>query len=192
MDKLRRIHRIGDSSQNLMRKGEFHIEPEQFSHRILFMSIFTDIDIYSTGYEDACTSTSDKVRQYASKFVKGHWAFIGPETKRSGFVGIITKPDGKWDSIASRMVKDFEETGHPVFKGISALTRGIMRKKKSKDTIHDNGESSNVELLYRIIHSANQLCIYGAVTNWCETLGRTESEKRNNFGKELTSSAKQS
>ena len=48
-----------------------------------FMSIFTDIDIYSTSYEVACTSTSDKGRQYASNFVKGHWAFIGPETKRS-------------------------------------------------------------------------------------------------------------
>ena len=85
------------------------------------------------------------------------------------------------------MVKEFEETEHPVFKGISALNRGIMRKKKSKDTIHYNGESSNVEMLYRIIHSANQLCIHGAVTNWCETLGRTESEKRNNSGKEQTS-----
>ena len=74
------------------------------------------------------------------------------------------------------MVKHFEETGR-------ALTRGIVRKKKSKDTIHYNGESSNVELLYRSIHSANQLCVYGAVTNWCETLGRTESEKRNNSGK---------
>ena len=30
------------------------------------------------------------------------------------------------------MVKHFEETGHPVFKGISGLTRGIMRKKKAK------------------------------------------------------------
>ena len=30
---------------------------------------------------------------------------------------------------------------------------------------------------YRIMHTANQLCVYGAVTNWCETLGRTESEK---------------
>ena len=57
--------------------------------------------------------------------------------------------------------------------------------KEKKDTIHHNGESFNVELLYRIIHSANQLCVYGAVTNWCETLERTESEKRENSGHEL-------
>ena len=81
------------------------------------------------------------------------------------------------------MVKYFEETGHPEFKEISALNRGIMRKKE--DTIHCNGESLNVELLYRIIHLANQLCVYGAVTNWCETLGRTEAEKRENSEHEL-------
>ena len=177
---LQLLHRIQYDLENS------HIEPEQFSDRFLFMSIFTDIDIYSIGYEVACTSTSDKVRQQASNFVKGHWTSLA--RKRREVVSWENyKPDGKWDSIASSMVKDFEETGHPVFKGISALTRGIMRKKKSKDTTQYNGESSNVELLYQIIHSANQLCICGAFTNWCETLGRTEFEKRNNSGKELTS-----
>ena len=81
------------------------------------------------------------------------------------------------------MVKHFEETGHPVFKGISALTRGIMRKKKSKDTIHYNGESSKGELLYRIIHSANQLCVHGAVTMWCETLEERNPRKEAVLGK---------
>ena len=42
-----------------------------------------------------------------------------------------------------------------------------------------------MDLLYRIVHSVNQLCVYGAVTNWCETLGRTEAEKRENSGHEL-------
>ena len=60
----------------------------------------------------------------------------------------------------------FEKSTHRVFKGTSALNRVNMRKKKDNDTIHYNGESSNVELLYRIIHSVNQLCVYGAVTNW--------------------------
>ena len=73
--------------------------------------------------------------------------------------------------------KSFEETGHHVFKGRSALNRGIMRKRKSKDIIHYSGESSHVELLYRTVHSANQLCVYGAVTDWCGTLGRTAAEK---------------
>ena len=73
--------------------------------------------------------------------------------------------------------KSFEETGHHVFKGRIALNRGIMRKRRSKDINHYNGESYKVELLYRTVHSANQLCVYGAVTGRCETLGRTAAEK---------------
>ena len=37
----------------------------------------------------------------------------------------------------------------------------------NRDTIHFNGEYCNIDLLYRTVHSANQLCIYGAVTMWC-------------------------
>ena len=185
--KIARIHRIGDSSQNSMRYGEFphwtgtiqwsnpfyvHLQWHRHQQHRLWGCLHLDIWQSSTICIKICERT-----------LGIHW----PGHEEKWFRGYNYKPDGKWDSIASRMVKDFEETGHPVFKGISALNRGIMRRKKSKDTIHYNGESSNVELLYRIIHSANQLCIYGAVTNWCETLGRTESEKRNNSGKELTS-----
>ena len=58
------------------------------------------------------------------------------------------------------MVGRFKETGHPVFKSISALSRGILKGKKS-DTIHFTADASNTELLYRTIHSANQLSNYG-------------------------------
>ena len=68
------------------------------------------------------------------------------------------------------MVERFKDTGHPVLKSIRALSRGILRKKNGRDTIHFNADASNTELLFRIIHSVNQLSIYGAVTN---ELGRT-------------------
>ena len=38
-------------------------------------------------------------------------------------------------------------------------------------------DASNTELLFRIIHSVNQLSIYGAVSNWCAQFGLTEDEK---------------
>ena len=38
-------------------------------------------------------------------------------------------------------------------------------------------DASNTELLFRIIHSVNQLSIHGAVSNWCEQFGLTEAEK---------------
>ena len=49
------------------------------------------------------------------------------------------------------------------YTSTSALSRGALKRKKNRNTIHFTAESSNVKLLFRIIHSANQLSIYGAV-----------------------------
>ena len=79
--------------------------------------------------------------------------------------------------LLQKMVKQFEETGHLAFKGTSALNRGKWVKGKTKTPFITMENLSLWSSCYRIMHTANQLCVYGAVTNWCETLGRTESEK---------------
>ena len=60
------------------------------------------------------------------------------------------------------MKKWYGTLRHPIFKGISALSRGILKIK------HFNVDSSNTELLFRTNHSANQLSINGAVSSLCE------------------------
>ena len=73
-----------------------HIEPDTNNDRILFMSMFNDIDIYKTGYEDARTSTSNKVRQYASRFVQGHWAlFIGRGCESTVYSWVLLQTKGR-------------------------------------------------------------------------------------------------
>ena len=62
-------------------------------------------------------------------------------------------------------VKIFENSGHPVFQGVSPLGRGILKKKNNRDTIHFNG-------------AANQLCIYGAVSKWCGSNSGEPSQSR--------------
>ena len=64
-----------------------------------------------------------------------------------------------------------------MFKGISALSRGILKTKKGKNTTHFNGDSTNTELLFQTVHSVNQLSIYGAAANWCKQFGLAEEEK---------------
>ena len=75
------------------------------------------------------------------------------------------------------MVGRFKDNGHPVFKSISGESRGILKKKNNRDTIHFNADASNTEFLFRIIHSVHQLSIQGARSNWCEQFGLTEEEK---------------
>ena len=66
--------------------------------------------------------------------------------------------------------------GGTIQRNRSALSRGILKKKKGRDTIHFSGDSTNTELLFQTNHSVNQLSIYGAVSNWCEQFGLTENE----------------
>ena len=61
------------------------------------------------------------------------------------------KTEGTWNFLASKMVQNFQETKHPVFTSISALNRGILRKIKGKSSLHINAESTNSELLFKII-----------------------------------------
>ena len=90
---------------------------------------------------------------------QGHWTFLGPGS---------LQPLKWWND---------SKTGHPVFKSISAMSRGILKNKNNGDTIHFNAHASNTELLFPIFHSVNQLSIHGAVSKWCEQVGLTEEEK---------------
>ena len=68
--------------------------------------------------------------------------------------------------------ENLRETGHPVFRGVSALNRGVLKRKGGICTSHFTAESSNTELLFRTIHSANQLSVHGAVASWCEDVAQ--------------------
>ena len=61
------------------------------------------------------------------------------------------------------------ESGHPFFRATSALERGTLKSKGGgKLSIHFCGDYDNVELLFRIIVSVNQLSIRRAVADLCE------------------------
>ena len=72
---------------------------------------------------------------------------------------------------------EFYRYTDPVSKSISALSRGIQNTKNNRDTMHFNADSSNTELLFRSIHSGNQLSICGVLSSWCEEYGLRPSER---------------
>ena len=160
---------IADSSKSRMICESETLFLKKFTDRIIFMSMFNDIDCTRKGNDGICASNSQKSGKYAKRFSV-------LETRRSGMELFLT-PEGKWDSTATQMVERFKGNGHPVFKNISALSRGILKQKSGRDTVNFNADASNTELFFRIIHSVNQLSIYGAVSNWCEQFCWTEEEK---------------
>ena len=78
----------------------------------------------------------------------GHFSVL--ETTRSGMELSLTHLKENEIPQPLKMVERFEDTGHPVFKSMSALSRGILKKKNGRDTIHFNADASNTELLFRI------------------------------------------
>ena len=67
------------------------------------------------------------------------------------------------------MLLEFAESGQPIFRATTPLSRGILKSKgHGKLSIHFTADYPTIETLFRITISANQLSIYGAVANICE------------------------
>ena len=77
-----------------------NIEPEKFTDRIIFMSMFNDNNWTINGNEEICISNSEKVKMYAKKLSQGHWTFLGPgdEKKKKWYGNCNYHPEGKWSS----------------------------------------------------------------------------------------------
>ena len=72
-----------------------------------------------------------------------------------------------------RMMLNFAESGHPIFRATSALERVELRsKEKGKKSIHFNGCEETIELILRTVISVNQLSIYGVVADLCKYLSK--------------------
>ena len=68
-------------------------------------------------------------------------------------------------------MQNFQRSGHPIFRCISALERGQLRSKGGgRTTIHFNCSMENIELVLQMVISVNQLSLYGAVADLIEEL----------------------
>ena len=63
----------------------------------------------------------------------------------------------------------FGESGHPVFRATSPLSRGTLKSKGGGQlSIHFCADGDTIETVFRTIISVNQLSIYGAVSDLCD------------------------
>ena len=78
-------------------------------------------------------------------------------------------PQGIWDNIAGKMMVEFARSGCPMFCATTPLSRGQLRSKgHGKLSSHFAATQETIEAIFRIIVSANQLSLYGAVAEMCE------------------------
>ena len=143
--------------------------PENFTGRILFMSMFNDISCGTKDNEKECVANVKVVSLYAKIFGIGQWSFIGPGSEKKWYSIKEDSPQGIWDHIAEKMLLEFAESTCPIFRATTRLSRGKLRSKgRGKLSIHFAATQTTIETVFRIIVSANQLSLYGAVSNMCE------------------------
>ena len=78
----------------LSRLGE---TPENFTGRILFMSMFNGISCGSKDNEEECLANTRLVSLYARRFGKGQWSFIGLGSEKKWYSISEHSPQGVWD-----------------------------------------------------------------------------------------------
>ena len=74
-------------------------------------------------------SNSYEVANYARRFPRGYWSSFGPGSEKKWYGTHSDKPDGIWDKTAEKMMIEFSETAHPIFRASSAFETGELRSK---------------------------------------------------------------
>ena len=71
--------------------------------------------------------------------------------------------------IAEKMMVTLAESGHPVFRATSPLSRGVLKSKGGgKLSIHYSADQETIKTVFRTITFVNQLSLYWAVAEMCE------------------------
>ena len=65
-------------------------EPEEFTGRIIFMSMFNDISWGSQDNEQECELSASLVSIYARRFSPGRWSFLGPGSEKRSGIPLMT------------------------------------------------------------------------------------------------------
>ena len=82
--------------------SKFGETPENFTGRILFMSMFNDISCGTRDNEQECLANARLVSLYARKLGKGQWSFIGPGSEKKLYSIKEDSPQGIWDKIGGK------------------------------------------------------------------------------------------
>ena len=100
------------------------------------MSMYNKILWWEKGNEDLCFANSKLVPEYARKLAHGHWSFLGLGSEKKWYGTHTYKPNGKLDRVAEDIMLNFSESGHPVFRGSSALERGNLKKQRKREIVY--------------------------------------------------------
>ena len=71
------------------------------------MSMFNDIVWDAKGNDALCVNKSKTIKEYADRFPRGHWSFLGPGSEKKWYGTYDCKPDGSWNRTAGEHAAEF-------------------------------------------------------------------------------------
>ena len=139
-----------------------------FIGRIIFMSMFNDISWGFKDNEQECELSAKVITIYARRFSPRRWLFLKPGSEKKWYFIHESKSQGEWDRVAELMIS-IPVTADTQFSILRPLSRGTLKSKGGeKLSIHFCADDGTIETVFGTIVSANQLSIYGAVSDGSE------------------------
>ena len=80
--------------------------------------------------QQECESNAQLVSLYVKRFGAGQWSFLGPGSEKKWYSISEDSPQGEWDKMAEKMMVTLAESGHPVFRATSPLSRGVLKTRR--------------------------------------------------------------
>ena len=96
------------------------------------MSMNNDIVWGEKANTGKCVTNSITIANYARRFPRGRWSFLGPASEKKWYGTSSDKPDGDLDRTAEiKMLNLHSESGHPIFRASTSAVRGEIKKQRT-------------------------------------------------------------
>ena len=132
--------------------------------------MFNDIIWGMKDNEKECIANSTLVSLFAKRLPAGRWSFLGPGSETKWYSTYNERPQGEWDRVGELMMIKCGESGHPIFRATSPLSRGALESKGGGTfSFHHCADGYTVELFLHTIVSVNQLSKMCEEYSICQT-----------------------
>ena len=168
MEYLPRIHHVAAQPQSSEVTVEIEWNTREF-HKTNYLHV--DVQRHLMGSKDnkkECESNAQHFSLFATRFGARQWSVLGPRSEKKWYSINEDSPQGEWEKMAEKMMVTLAESGHPVFRATSPLSRGVLQSKGGgKLSIHCCADQETITTVFRTIASVNQLSLHGAVAEMC-------------------------
>ena len=123
-------------------------EPEKFQGRIIFMSMFNDIIWWIKDNAKECIANSTFV---TCKKIPKKWSLLGLGSEIKWYFAHNERPRRDLDRVAELMMIKFGESGHPVFRATSPLSRWTLKSKWGNLSRHFGADVVKIETVFRTL-----------------------------------------